>query len=392
MTSVTGYPSGGGVRGPAFSPGGRQKTILSRVADLQWGLITLVIALALIGTAMLYSATITNPGKSALPLQHIQRFAMTMPIMIGLALIPLRLWMRVAFPAFGAIFIMLLGVEFFGSTRGGAQRWLDLGITDIQPSEFMKLSLTLAMARYYQLTLEGRSGGILVHLGALALIAAPAALILRQPDLGTTLSLVAAGGVTIYFAGLRWRVILPIMGAGFATVVLAYQYLLQPYQKKRVETLWNPGADPLGAGYQSEQAKIAIGSGGWDGKGFTQGTQSQLDYIPEQHTDFIYTVIAEEFGFLGAVGLLALWGVVITWVLVIAARSPSLFGRFAAVSAAATISFYVLFNVGMVCGLLPVVGIPMPLISYGGTAMLTVMSALGLVLAIDLHRKIETRR
>lgn len=370
----------------------RQNNLVGKFASLPWGLISLVIALALIGTAMLYSSTITNPEEGNLPAKHFSRFVMTLPIMLGLALVPLRLWMRVAAPAYIVTVIMLLGVEFFGTVRGGAQRWLDVGPTLVQPSEFMKVALILALARYYQLTLDGRSGGLLVHLGALALIMVPAALIIKQPDLGTTLTLVAIGGITIYFAGLRWRVILPVFGLGIVGSFFAYHYLLEPYQKKRVETLWNPGADPLGAGYQSEQAKIAIGSGGWDGKGFTQGTQSQLDYIPEQHTDFIYTVIAEEFGFLGAVGLLLLWASVIVWMLVIAARSPSLFGRYAAVSASATVAFYVLFNVGMVAGLLPVVGIPMPLISYGGTAMLTVMAAIGLVLAVDLHRTQQSTR
>ncbi|MEO1029232.1 MAG: rod shape-determining protein RodA [Pseudomonadota bacterium] len=370
----------------------RQNNIIGRFAAIPWGLVTLIAALALIGTAMLYSATITNPGEANLPAKHFGRFMMALPVMILLALIPLRLWMRAAAPAYIVTMIMLIGVEFFGTVRGGAQRWLDVGPTLVQPSEFMKVALILALARYYQLTLEGRSGGLLVHLGALALILAPAALIIKQPDLGTTLTLVAIGGITIYFAGLRWRVILPVLGLGAAAVPLAYHFLLEPYQKKRVETLWNPGADPLGAGYQSEQAKIAIGSGGWDGKGFTQGTQSQLDYIPEQHTDFIYTVIAEEFGFLGAVGLLALWATVIGWMLVIAARSPSIFGRYAAVSSAATIAFYVLFNVGMVAGLLPVVGIPMPLISHAGTAMLTVMVALGITLAVDLHRTQQISR
>ena len=367
---------------------GRQ-TNFDKLGRMPWGLVALIVGLAMFGTAMLYSSTATNPASADLPVKHFTRFVFSFVLMIGLALTPLSLWKKAAFPAYGAAFILLIGVEFFGSSGGGAERWLQLGPVRLQPSEFMKLALVMAVAAYYQITLRDNAGGFLVHVPALLMVLAPAVLILRQPDLGTALTVVAAGLVMIYFAGLYWKLIIMAVVGGVLGAPFAYFYVLKDYQRARVETLWNPSADPLGAGYQSEQARIAIGSGGWDGKGFTQGTQSQLDFIPEQHTDFIFTVMAEEFGFLGSAGLLLVWAAVIVWGFLIAVRCNSLFGRYAAIGAVATIAFYVAFNVGMVAGLLPVVGIPMPLISYGGTAMLTVMAAFGLILSVHLHRDVK---
>lgn len=363
-----------------------RKSNLDKLIAMPWGLVALIIGLAILGTAMLYSSTITNPDVADLPGKHFTRFALSFFVMIGLALTPTSVWLRAAIPAYVVSFILLIGVEFFGSTGGGAERWLQLGPIRLQPSEFMKLALVLALAQYYHMFLKDNSGGLFIHLPALLLIMAPAALVLRQPDLGTALTLVAAGLVIIYFAGLFWKVMGAALLGGVIGAPFAYFNVLKPYQRARVETLWNPSADPLGAGYQSEQAKIAIGSGGFEGKGFTQGTQSQLDFIPEQHTDFIFTVVAEEFGFLGSAALLTIWAAVIVWGFMIAMRSHSLFGRFAAIGAVATIAFYVSFNIGMVAGLLPVVGIPLPLISYGGTAMVTVMAAFGLILSVHLHR------
>lgn len=361
--------------------------MLDKLGNMPWGFIALIIGLAVFGTGLLYSSTITNPDVADLPAKHFTRFALSFVVMIGLAFTPIGWWMRAGFPAYAVAFVLLIGVDLFGVSGGGAERWLQLGPVRLQPSEFMKLALVLALAHYYHITLKHNSGGFLVHLPAMALIFAPAVLVLRQPDLGTALTLVAAGLIVVYFAGLFWRIIVVALLGGVVAAPFAYFYVLKPYQRARVETLWNPTADPLGAGYQSEQAKIAIGSGGWDGKGFTQGTQSQLDFIPEQHTDFIFTVMAEEFGFLGSAGLLFVWAAVIVWGFVIAMRSHSLFGRFAAIGAVATIAFYVAFNIGMVAGILPVVGIPLPLISYGGTAMVTVMAAFGLILSTHLHRE-----
>ena len=375
--------------GPSRSKRFGRQTNLDKMARMPWGFVALIVGLAIFGIAMLYSSTITNPDVSDLPAKHFNRFAVSFILMLVLALTPISYWMRAAIPAYVLTFILLIGVELFGDTGGGAQRWLVLGPVRLQPSEFMKLALVLALAQYYHIMLKNNSGGILIHIPALALILAPSALVLKQPDLGTTLTLVAAGGVMIYFAGIYWRVIMMAVFGAAAAVVPAYFYVLEEYQRDRIRALWDPTADPLGANYQGEQAKIAIGSGGWGGKGFTQGTQSQLDFIPEQHTDFIFTVMAEEFGFLGAASLLLVWAAVIVWGFMIAVRSHSLFGRFAAIGSVATIAFYVSFNIGMVAGLLPVVGIPLPLISYGGTAMVTVMAAFGLILSVHLHREVK---
>lgn len=367
---------------------GRQNNF-DKLGRMPWGLVALIIGLAVFGTAMLYSSTATNPASADLPVKHFTRFVLSFFLMIGLALTPISYWKQAAFPAYGVALLLLVAVDLFGVSGGGAERWLEIGPLRLQPSEFMKLALVMAIAHYYQIALRDNSGGFLVHIPALIMVLAPAALILRQPDLGTALTVVAAGLVMIYFAGLFWKLIILAVFGGVIGAPFAYFYVLKDYQRARVETLWNPSADPLGAGYQSEQAKIAIGSGGWDGKGFTQGTQTKLDFIPEQHTDFIFTVMAEEFGFLGSAGLLLTWAAVIVWGFLIAMRCNSLFGRFAAIGSVSTIAFYVAFNVGMVAGLLPVVGIPMPLISYGGTAMLTVMAAFGLILSVHLHRDVK---
>ncbi len=387
---MSGYVDYSGTSGSGRSAAGlrfRNKGLGAKLARMPWGFVALVIGIAAFGTAMLYSSTVTNTAESALPVKHVTRFAFSFVVMIALALTPLSTWLRVAFPAYITALVLLVAVELVGVTRGGAERWLQLGPVAIQPSEVMKLALILALARYYQMSLGNRSGGFWVHLPAFAFILVPAGLIFKQPDLGTTLMLVASGGMIVFIAGLFWRVIISAGVMGIIAAPLAYVFVLEDYQRSRVQTLWNPGADPLGSGYQIEQAKIAIGSGGWDGKGYLEGIQSQLDYIPEQHTDFIFTVIAEEFGFIGAAGLLIVWGILLAWGLLIASRCTSLFGRFAATGAVATVAFYIAFNIGMVNGLLPVVGVPLPLISYGGTAMITTMACFGLILSASIHRQ-----
>ena len=254
----------------------------------------------------------------------------------------------------------------------------------------MKRALTLARARYYHTNLTFQSGRFFIHLPALFMILVPAALIFKQPDFGTTLALIASGGVLIFLAGLYYRVIIAVVVAGIASAWPVYMFVLQDYQRERVNTflaqLTGQSVNALDDGYQIEQAKIAIGSGGWQGRGFMEGTQAQLDYIPEQHTDFILTVIAEEFGFLGATGLLLLWAAILAWGLYIAGRSTSLFGRFAAVGCVATVAFFILFNVAMVLGLVPVVGVPLPLVSYGGTVMFTTMACFGILLSVHIGR------
>ena len=375
----------------ASSMRAEDRNLGATLGALPWGLILLLIGVACIGTAALFSSTYTNPAEAELPMRHAVRFCIALALMFVVALVPIRVWLQAAWPAYFVTLAMLVGVELFGVTGGGAQRWLPLGPVNVQPSEFMKLALTLALARYYHNNLTSQSGRFFIHLPPLLLILLPAALIFKQPDFGTTLALFASGGILIYLGGLWYRVIMAVVVSALASAWPVYQFVLEPYQRERVDTfvaqLTGQAVNALDDGYQIEQAKIAIGSGGWEGRGFMEGTQAQLDYIPEQHTDFILTVIAEEFGFLGATGLLLIWAIILTWGLMIAGKSQSIFGRFAAVGCVATVAFFILFNVAMVLGLVPVVGVPLPLVSYGGTVMFTTMACFGIILSVHLGQK-----
>ncbi|MEL8055638.1 MAG: rod shape-determining protein RodA [Pseudomonadota bacterium] len=367
-----------------------RRTMIGQVTGLPWALILLLVLMGVIGLATLYSATYTNPEEVGLPAKQAVRLAAAFVILIAAGLVPLRWWLLLAWPAYAATLIMLIGVELFGFVRGGAQRWLQIGPIGVQPSEFMKVTATLALAAYYHKRLNDYSGGFLIHIPALLIIAVPAAYIFRQPDFGTTLALFASGGVLIFLAGLWWRVITTFLVAAIVSVPLIYSFVLQDYQRERVDTyvaqLTGESVNVMDDGYQIHNAKIAIGSGGLTGKGYMEGTQAQLDYIPEQHTDFILTVIAEENGFLATSGLLILWMIILGLGLMIAMRAKSLFGQFAAAGAAATVAFYILFNVAMVLGLVPVVGVPLPLLSYGGTVMLTTAACFGVICAVHLGK------
>lgn len=371
-----------------FAP---RRTFLSRVGALPWGLILLLCGMGVIGVAVLYSATFTNPQEADLPAKQAMRLGAAFVVLLITALIPLKWWQNLAWPTYAGTLMLLVLVEFIGETGGGAQRWLKLGPITVQPSEFMKVALTLALAAYYHKRWNDYSGGFVLHLPALVLIALPAALIFRQPDFGTTLALFASGIILIFLAGLWWRVITAVAITVIASIPLIYLFVLKDYQRERVDTylaqLTGQAVNVMDDGYQIEQAKIAIGSGGWTGKGYMEGTQAQLDYIPEQHTDFILTVPAEEFGFWVTSGILLLWVLIFGIGLVIAMRASSLFGRFLAAGAVATVAFYVLFNVAMVLGLVPVVGVPLPLLSYGGTVMITTAGCFGLVCAVHLGRE-----
>ena len=365
-------------------------TLFSRVGMLPWGMILLICGMAVIGVATLYSATFTNPDEAELPLKHAQRFGFALVVLLVVGLVPLKWWMVLAWPAYLSTLVLLVAVEFFGVTGGGAQRWLQIGPIAIQPSELMKVTLTLALAAYYHKRWHEYSGGFMLHIPPLLMIMLPAALIFKQPDFGTTLALFASGGVLIFLAGLWWRVITAVVVVAVASVPLVYIGVLEDYQRERVDTyvaqLTGAQVNVMDDGYQIEQAKIAIGSGSWTGKGYMEGTQAQLDYIPEQHTDFILTVLAEEFGFLATSAVLIIWMVILWLGMVIALRANSLFGRFVAAGAVVTVAFYILFNVAMVLGLLPVVGVPLPLLSYGGTVMITTAACFGLICSTHLGR------
>ena len=367
----------------------REMTLEERIGRIEWTLVAIVACIACVGFAMLYSAA----DGAAAPWAQRQaiRFACFMAVMPALATVDLRFWMRHAWILYALALALLVAVEVKGSIGMGAQRWIDLGLVRLQPSEMMKIALVLALARWFHGRSHDDMGRLPTLAVPLALIAAPAALVLRQPDLGTAAMLVFGAMALLFAAGVRWWHFAAAGGAALAAGPVAWS-LLHDYQRRRVLTFLDPASDPLGAGYHILQSKIALGSGGVLGKGFLAGTQSHLNFLPERRTDFIFTMLAEEFGLLGAGGLLCLYGLLFACGIAIALRARSQFGRLVAVGVTATLFLYVFMNVAMVTGLIPVVGVPLPLISYGGTAMLTAMCAVGLLLGVHVHRDVAIGR
>jgi rod shape determining protein RodA len=307
-------------------------------------------------------------------------------VAIVVALLPLRMWASLAYPGYIIGMILLVGVEVAGNIVNGSQRWLTIGPLTLQPSELMKIAVPLALARFYHQMFSSGRNSQWIHLVAFLMVAAPVGFVLVQPDLGTSLMILGTGCAVIFFAGLSLRIIAAVMALILVMTPVVYFFGLHDYQRDRIHTMFDPEADPLGAGYQLQQGMIAVGSGGLAGKGFMEGAQKELEYIPEQHTDFIFTIVAEEFGFAGSLVLLAAWAIAIVQGMNIAGSSRSSFGGLAAAGFVSTLMLYVGINVGMVIGLLPVVGIPLPLISYGGTAIVTVMIGFGLLMAVHLNR------
>jgi rod shape determining protein RodA len=368
----------------------RTLSFVDKLYEINWGLVLLITIIACIGFAMLYSVA----GGSLSPWADKQmvRFVIGFALMIVVALVDIRFWMSFAYPAYAASLLLLIAVEVAGHAGLGAQRWIALGPLELQPSEPMKIALVLALARYlHGLSVEEISKPLRLAI-PLVMIAMPAVLVAMQPNLGTTVILLADGAALLFLAGLSWWWIAPTILAIAAAVPIAWKYVLHDYQKTRVLTFLNPESDALGAGWNITQAKIAIGSGGVTGKGFLQGTQSRLNFLPEKQTDFIITNFGEEFGFVGCIALLLLFSVVIGYGVQIAASARSQFGRLLAMGIILNFFFYIMINAAMVMGLIPVVGIPMPLISYGGTAMLAVMFGFGLLLSVHVHRQIEIPR
>lgn len=346
---------------------------------LPWSMLLTVIAITTLGLATLYSAA----GGHMTPWASNQavRFTLLFSGMFVLSLVPVSFWLRFAYPFYGVTLALLLVVELFGKIGMGAQRWIDLGIIRIQPSEFMKLAIVLTLARFYHRVPPMFVSAPVVLLIPAALIAVPAGLVMLQPDLGTALMITMAGTLLIFMAGthLRW-----FMGAGAIVVAMLpiAWGMLHDYQKNRVLTFMDPESDPLGTGYHISQSKIAIGSGGVFGKGFLNGTQSHLAYLPETHTDFIFATMMEEWGMLGGLFVIFAYGYLIWWGLTLALRSSSIFARLTVIGMAFTLFLYVGINLSMVMGLAPVVGIPLPLMSYGGSAMMTVLILLGILMSI----------
>ncbi len=364
-------------------------TFGGKLRSLNWGLVFVVCAITAMGIALLYSAA----GGSWQPwaVRQLIRFVPGLVIMVAMAMIDIRLWLRFAFAIYFAALVLLVGVEVAGQVGMGAQRWIDFGVFVLQPSELMKLALVLALARYFHSMTLDQIGKPLVLIPPVLLTVLPVVLVLLQPNLGTAL-LLLLGAVAIFFAaGVRlWKFAVAIVAA-LAMIPVGWE-LLHDYQKQRVFTFLDPERDPLGAGYNIIQSKIALGSGGLFGKGFLKGSQSQLMFLPEKHTDFIFVVLAEEFGFLGALVMVFLYLIVFIYGLVITLSSRNHFGRLVGVGVTTTIFLYVFVNVAMVMGVIPVVGIPMPLVSYGGTAMLTLLTACGLLLSVSVHRDVRIPR
>ena len=360
-------------------------TIAQKLWQIPWFFVFLLCVVSGVGVAMLYSAA--NGNMEPWALQHMVRFAVSLLLMLIIAMIDVRVWMRYSYVLY-FFTLMLLGlVEFFGSIGMGAQRWISLGYFSLQPSELMKVTMVLALARYFHSgSLEDYSRIQFLVL-PLMLVIAPVLLVLRQPDLGTAIMLILASGAIFFVVGVKiWKFLVVIIG-GFSVMPILWQFL-HSYQKQRVLTFLNPERDPLGSGYHIIQSKIALGSGGLSGKGFLEGTQGHLRFLPEMQTDFIFTMLAEEFGLLGGVGLVFLYALLILYGVVLSLGSRSQFGRLVGAGVTATFFLYVFINIAMVMGLIPIVGAPLPLISYGGTAMLTVLVGFGFLLSVWNHRDI----
>jgi rod shape determining protein RodA len=357
--------------------------VVRRFRSINWWIVLAIMAVGSLSVAVLYSAA----GGHAEPwaLKQGIRFMILLIMMLFIAMVRMETLLAMAYPAYGLVLILLVAVEIFGFVGGGAQRWIDLGVIQLQPSEFMKLTLVLALARYYHdLPRVSVTSWHALWPPAL-LILLPVALVLLQPNLSTA-TLILLGGIGIMFlAGVSgW-----LFGGGIAALLVSLPIVWQfmhDYQRRRVLTFIDPERDPLGAGYHITQSKIAIGSGGFFGKGYLEGTQGHLRFLPERHTDFIFPMLTEELGMVGAIVLFSLYAIILGWGIWVALTSLSHFARLLAMGLTITVFLYIAINLSMVMGLAPVVGIPLPLMSYGGSSMMTVLMALGLLFAVSLSR------
>ena len=365
-------------------------TGVRKILYLNWPLALLLIAVASVGFLMLYSVAGGSFSPWAEP--QMKRFAIGIVLMLGVAMVPAWFWRNMSGVAYGLSVLLLISVEFFGAIGMGAQRWIDLGFIRLQPSELMKITLVMMLAAYYDWLPVRKVSHPVFVLIPVVLILFPTWLVLAQPDLGTAILLIIGGAAMMFLAGVHWGYFAVVIAgaAGLVTAVFKSRgtdwQLLKDYQFRRIDTFLDPSNDPLGAGYHITQSKIALGSGGWAGRGFMQGTQSRLNFLPEKHTDFIFTTLAEEFGFLGAVSLLSLYALIIVFCVHSALTNQSRFASLLTLGIATTFFLFFAVNMSMVMGLAPVVGVPLPLVSYGGSAMLVLMVAFGLVQSAHIHR------
>jgi len=371
----------------ALTRPGERDRLTVKVAQIDWRFVLLLCAVGGVGALMLYS--VAKGSWEPWAANHLIRFGVCLGMMLVLSLVNLRIWFGLAYPLYFLALILLICVELFGYTAMGATRWLDLGVTRIQPSEIMKIGLVLALARYYHGATAQEASFHWKLIFPVMMIAAPFLLVAHQPDLGSAMLIGLTGAAIMFVAGLSWKIIAATAIPALVAIPFYVTFGMHEYQRNRVLTFLSPESDPSGTGYHIMQSKIALGSGGLLGKGYGLGSQSQLEFLPEKHTDFIFAAVSEEFGFLGSFTVLLCYAAIILIALRIASLSHSHFGRLASAGMTATFALYVLINGAMVMGLAPVVGVPMPLLSYGGTVMLTVMIGFGLVMATRVHRYAE---
>ncbi len=361
-----------------------------KILYANWAIVLLLTAVASVGFLMLYSVAGGDLSRWAEP--QMKRFVLGVFVMMAIGLVPIWFWRNMGGIAYlGALGLLVL-VELFGSVGMGAQRWIDFGFMRLQPSEVMKIAMVLMLAAYYDWLPLSKVSHPFWVLVPIVLVLIPTALVLKQPDLGTAILLIAGGGFVMFCAGVSWWYFVAVAAAavGLVWTVFASKgtdwQLLKEYQFRRIDTFLDPSTDPLGAGYHITQSKIALGSGGWTGRGFMQGTQSRLNFLPEKHTDFIFTTLAEEFGFVGGFSLLVLYGLIIFFCVLSAVQNKDRFGSLLTLGIGATLFLFFAVNMSMVMGLAPVVGVPLPLVSYGGSAMLVLLAAFGLVQSAHIHR------
>ena len=363
---------------------------LSKILYLNWGLTLLILSVASVGFLQLYSVAGGSLAPWAEP--QMKRFALGLAAMLVVAMVPIWFWRNVSAVAYALSVLLLVAVELIGVEGKGAQRWIDIGFMRLQPSELMKITLVMVLAAYYDWLPAYRTSRPFWVFLPVAIILIPTALVLKQPDLGTAILLVTAGGGLMFLAGVHWAYFAAVIASGVGLVAAVFEsrgttwQLIKDYQFRRIDTFLDPASDPLGAGYHITQSKIALGSGGWAGRGFMQGTQSRLNFLPEKHTDFIFTTLAEEFGFVGGVSLLTLYALIIVFCIATALATRDRYSSLVTQGVAITFFLFFAVNMSMVMGLAPVVGVPLPMVSYGGSAMLVLMVAFGLVQSSHIHR------
>lgn len=367
----------------------QQLSLKDRFYCINWGYVLCITMLAFIGIVVLYSAA--NGSWNPWAAKQLVRFGVSLGLMLFLALLDVKIYLKYSYVAYFLVLLLLIGVEVGGHIGMGAQRWIDLKLFKLQPSELMKITMVLVLAKYFHGCTLNKIQSLRGIIAPILMALFPAALIILQPDLGTALMLLFTTMVIFFVVGVQWWKFAIVGGSAIAMAPIAWQFL-HDYQKDRVLTFLNPERDPLGAGYHIIQSKIALGSGGVFGKGFLNGTQSHLNFLPEKHTDFIFTMLSEEFGMIGAVLVVLLNLVIIAYGYLFAFRITSYYGKLVVIGLNTNYFMYVFINIAMVLGLLPVVGIPLPLISYGGTVMLSVMASFGIILCMDINRNINLGR